>query len=138
MPRTAANRPTLAFDRVAGTLAGLVIILLTVFLLIRNEPIADPRLFFTLRVVLSFSAATLGATIPGFLNVDWSGGGLVVRAGGALALFVLTFMYTPDLAPDQGRSGVQINQKSEGPLSPPIMNNTGDIHIEGGNGQKKP
>jgi hypothetical protein len=68
------------------------------FLLVRNQAIADPRLFFVLRVVLSLSAATLGATIPGFLTVRWSGHGLAIRAGGAIALFVLTFVYTPDLA----------------------------------------
>jgi hypothetical protein len=129
MSRTTTSRP--AFDRIAATLAALVIVGLMVFLLIRNEPIADPRLFFGMRLVLSFSAATLGASIPGFLNVDWSGGGLAVRAGGALALFVLTFVFTPDLVTDQGRSGVQINQHSEGPLSPPIIGNTGSITTKG-------
>ena len=73
----------LPFDRIAATVAALVIIGLAVFLLIRNQPIADPRLFFVLRVVISFSAAMLGATIPGFLDLRWSGSGLVVRAGGA-------------------------------------------------------
>jgi hypothetical protein len=126
----------LPLDRVAATTAALVIVGLTVFLLIRNEPIADPRLFFALRVVLSFGAATLGATIPGFLNLKWSGAGLVVRAGGALALFVLTFVYTPDLVRDQNTS-VQINQISKGTLSPPIIGNNGTIKIEGGNGQDK-
>jgi hypothetical protein len=103
--RTHRNQPTLPFDRVAATFAALVIIALAVFLLIRNQPFADPKLFFVLRVVLSFSAATLGATIPGFLNVEWSGGGLAVRAGGALALFVLTFIYTPDLVTNQDQGG---------------------------------
>src|SRR5215467_3226754 len=110
----------LPLDRIAATIAALVIVGLTVFLLIRNEPIADPRLFFALRVVLSFSAAVLGATIPGFLNLKWSGAGFVIRAGGALALFVLTFVYTPDLVKDQNTS-VQIKQISKGALSPPII-----------------
>jgi hypothetical protein len=126
------------FDRIGATVGALIIVGLAVFLLIRNQPIADPKLFFVLRVVLSLSAATLGASIPGFLNLKWSGGGLAVRAGGALALFVLTFVYTPDLVKDQGGgSGVQINQTSSGSLSPPIIGNTGTIHIEGGNEQKK-
>jgi hypothetical protein len=63
-----------SFDRIAATVAALVIVGLAVFLLIRNQPIADPKLFFVLRVVLSLSAATLGASIPGFLNLRWSGG----------------------------------------------------------------
>src|SRR3954447_14101887 len=97
MARTAARPAPFQFDRIAATCAALVIVGLAVFLLIRNQEIADPRLFFVLRVVLSFSAATLGATIPGFLEMRWSGGGAAIRAGGALALFVLTFLYTPDL-----------------------------------------
>jgi hypothetical protein len=138
MPHSTTSQSIQSFDRIAATVAALVIVGLAVFLLIRNQPIADPKLFFVLRVALSLSAATLAASIPGFLNLRWSGGGLVVRAGGALALFVLTFVYTPDLVKDQNGSaaGVQINQKSTAPLSPPIIGNTGSIHIEGGTEQK--
>src|SRR5271155_1416995 len=60
------------FDRIAATSAALVVVALAVFLLVRSQPIADSRLFFVLRVALSFSTATLGATIPGFLNIRWS------------------------------------------------------------------
>jgi hypothetical protein len=102
-----------------------------VFLLVRNEPIVDPRLFFGLRLLLSFGAAALGASIPGFLNVGWSGGGFAVRAGGALALFLLTFVYTPDLVKDQDiPDRTQINQRSEGSMSPNIVGNKGDITIQ--------
>ena len=103
--RTKVNQRNLPFDRIAATCAGLVIIGLAVFLLIRNEKIADPQLFFVLRVVLSFATAVLGATIPGFLEVGWSGRGLAIRAGGALALFVLTYVYTPDLLTKQDQGG---------------------------------
>jgi hypothetical protein len=138
MPHTTISQPIQLFDRTAATVSALVIVGLAVFLLIRNQPIADPRLFFMLRVVLSLSAAILGASVPGFLNLKWSGGGWALRAGGALALFVLTFVYTPDLVKDQGgSSGIQINQKSTGPLSPPLIGNTGTITIQGEPGQKK-
>lgn len=99
MARASRRQTAPQFDRVAATCAALVIVGLVVFLLVRNQEIADPRLFFALRLVLSFGVAVLGATIPGFLNVGWTGGGLTVRAGGALALFALTYLYTPDLAP---------------------------------------
>jgi hypothetical protein len=69
------NQRTNSLDRIAAIFAGLAIIGLAVFLLIRNEPIADPRLFLVLRVVISFSAAVLGATIPGFLELGWQGRG---------------------------------------------------------------
>ena len=105
MAKTAATPTSMQFDRIAATFAALVIVGLVVFLLIRNETIADPRLFFALRLVLSFGTAVLGATIPGFLSVGWSAGGLTVRAGGALALFALTYLYTPDLVPKQEDRG---------------------------------
>jgi hypothetical protein len=136
MSRMRTSQSIQSFDRIAATVAALVIVALVVFLLIRNQPIADPELFFVLRIVLSLSAATLGASIPGFLNLRWSSSGLAIRAGGALALFVLTFVYTPDLVKSQDAdTGVQIEQKSTGSFSPPIIGNTGSIHIEGGNGQ---
>jgi hypothetical protein len=114
MTRTAASQPNAQFDRIAAVCAALVILGLVVFLLIRNEEIADPRLFFALRLVLSFGTAVLGATIPGFLAVGWSGSGLTVRAGGALALFVLTYLYTPDLVTRQGQSGGQTTISAPG------------------------
>jgi hypothetical protein len=132
MPADTGRPAGLQFERIAATLAALVIVGLAVFLLVRNEPLADPRLFFVLRVVVSFGAATLGATIPGFLDISWSGKGLGLRAGGALALFVLTFAYTPDLVTVPGESGARVEQSSSGPLSPPIANNTGQIVIRGG------
>jgi hypothetical protein len=77
----------------------MIIVGLVVFLLVRGEEIPGPRLFFALRVVLSLAAAVLGAAIPGFLEIGWkSGRDQSIRAGGALALFVLTFAFTPDLA----------------------------------------
>ncbi len=119
MARAPAKQAAPQFDRIAATCAALVVVGLAVFLLIRNEPIADARLFYALRVVVSFSIAVLGATIPGFLNVGWSGGGLAVRAGGALALSVLTFVYTPDLVNgdthiDVGPCGVGAGRDAKG------------------------
>ncbi|WP_376960747.1 hypothetical protein ABNQ39_22570 [Azospirillum sp. A26] len=102
------------------------------WLLIRNEPIADPKLFFALRVIVSVAAAVLGAAIPGFLQVRWSRGGLAVRAGGALALFVLTFVYTPDLVTGHDAGPTNVIQSSTGDASPPISGNSGSITIHNG------
>ncbi|MFO1160155.1 MAG: hypothetical protein U1E60_15040 [Reyranellaceae bacterium] len=109
MARAPARKAAPQFDRIAATCAALVIVGLVVFLLVRNQEIADPRLFFALRLVLSFGVAVLGATIPGFLNVGWTGGGLTVRAGGALALFALTYLYTPDLASPRTQGSTTIS-----------------------------
>ena len=48
--------------------------------------------FFVFRAVLALAAGTLGAIIPGFLNVQFKGR---LRAGGAVALFVLVYMINP-------------------------------------------
>jgi hypothetical protein len=95
-------RSSIAF---AASQASELLYSAVVILLIRNEEVADPRLFFALRLVLSFGTAVLGATIPGFLAVGWSGSGLTVRAGGALALFVVTYLYSPDLVTTQEKGG---------------------------------
>src|SRR5882762_9860069 len=83
------------WERVTAAIAAATILLLVVFLVIRNQPFNDPNLVVLTRIVLSLAIAVFGATVPGFLNVDWSLNGMVVRAGGALALFVLSFIATP-------------------------------------------
>jgi hypothetical protein len=66
---------------------------------IRNQPIADDHLVELLRIILSVAMGVLGATIPGFLHVEYKIGGLAIRAAGALALVVLTYFYTPKVGP---------------------------------------
>jgi hypothetical protein len=96
-PSTDRDRHML--ERVATIFAGLFILILTGYLLVRNQPFADQRLFFALRLILSLASGVFGGTVPGFLSISWKGAGMVVRAGGAMALFVLTFVYTPGLTP---------------------------------------
>ena len=124
MPRDPAAPPGPHFDRIAATLAALAVVGLVGYLLIRNEPVADSRLFLALRILLSLSAATLGATIPGFLDIRWSGRGLAIRAGGALALFVLTYVYTPDVLKEDGGKGRTEITAPHGVAAQQITNST--------------
>jgi hypothetical protein len=80
----------------AATVASLIFALVG-WLVIRNQPFADPNLVVGFRIVLSVAAAILGATIPGFLHLDWKGRGLAIRSGGALALFVLSYIWSPNV-----------------------------------------
>lgn len=48
--------------------------------------------WFTFRVVLALAAAGVGALLPGLISVN---AGPYVRAGGALALFVLVYWFNP-------------------------------------------
>lgn len=133
MARAPVRRSSIGFDRIAAVIAALVIVGLAVFLLVRNEAIASPQLFFVLRVVLSFATAVLGATIPGFLEIGWKGNGLAIRAGGALALFVLTFLYTPDLVAGQHAPGPSIS--APGGVAAGTIND-GTFNIGGGQGAR--
>lgn len=104
-----SHAPT-SFERISAVVAAAACLGVLSFLLIRGEPFADPTLAAIARTFMSLAAAIFGASIPGFLHVGWSGGGLAIRAGGALALFVLTYFGTPHVVPNSP------------PLSPPKVN----------------
>lgn len=80
---------------------GIISLGVVLFLLIRNEPFADPNFVVIIRMILSVFLAAFGGTIPGMLRVDFSGKGLVIRSMGALALFVLTWLLTPKVLPSE-------------------------------------
>lgn len=84
-----------AWEKVLSAAAAITIVALVGYLVVRNQPFSDPNLVVDVRIMLSFATAVLGATIPGTLNVTWSGKGLAVRATGAIGLFFLTFFFTP-------------------------------------------
>lgn len=85
------------WEKIVAVAMAVLIVGLVIYLVVRNQPFADPNLVRILRIVLSVAAGILGATIPGFLDVKWSGGGFMIRAGGALALFVITFFGSPSV-----------------------------------------
>jgi len=88
------------WEKIVSVLMAVVIFALVIWLAIRNQPFADPNIVVLVRIVLSVAAGVVGATIPGFLNVDWTlKQTLLVRSGGALALTVLSFIYTPKILP---------------------------------------
>lgn len=91
---TVNYNPALWEKIVAATVAVLTFMLVG-WLVIRNRPFTDPNLVVLLRIVLSVATAVLGATIPGFLRLDWKGKGLAIRAGGACALFVISYVWSP-------------------------------------------
>ena len=84
-----------ALERRVALFTAVAIVATVGYLVVRNEPFRDPNLVVLFRTVLSLATGLLGATIPGFLNIKYSFKGFAIRAGGALALFVLTFVYTP-------------------------------------------
>jgi hypothetical protein len=93
------TRERMSVERMIGLLTAVVVVGVVLYLVIRNQPIADDRLVELLRIILSVAMGVLGATIPGFLHIEYKLGGLAVRAAGALALVVLTYFYTPKVGP---------------------------------------
>lgn len=85
------------WEKVVTYAAGLLSLATILYLLIRNQPIADPNFAVLVRIVLSLIAAVFGATLPGTLGIDIQRKGLAIRAAGALALFIVTFMLTPKI-----------------------------------------
>jgi hypothetical protein len=83
-----------SWERILALVAAISWIGLVGFLVIRNEPL-DPNLTVFVRIILSVMAGILGAVIPGFLSIDLKGAGFAIRAGGALALFVISYFFTP-------------------------------------------
>uniref|UniRef100_UPI0040571D5C PDZ domain-containing protein n=1 Tax=Candidatus Electronema sp. TaxID=2698783 RepID=UPI0040571D5C len=78
-----------------ATIVALFIVGLISFLVIRDKPFSDSSFPIFIRILLSLACAILGAVIPGFLSIDLQANGLLIRAGGALALFVITYFFTP-------------------------------------------
>lgn len=118
MVKNRQKNNNLAFERVStspnswmaivSVVSALVFfILLVVIALALPNP--TPFQLYIFRVILALAAASFGATIPGFIRIDvplWGKG--LIRAGGALALFVLIYMVNPPEIIKEGQGG-QIN-----------------------------
>lgn len=85
------------WEKITAVAVAFFIVGLISFLVIRDRPFSDLNFAIFVRILLSLSCAILGAVVPGFLQVDLQKKGLAIRAGGALALFVLTFFFTPSV-----------------------------------------
>lgn len=70
---------------------GLVFIIV-VLILALAIPKPEPFQFLVFKIILALAAAGIAAFIPGFLHVQVS---TIVRAGGAIAVFVIVFFFNP-------------------------------------------
>lgn len=86
-------------ERRVGLCVGVVIVFFILYLVYRDRPFASPELYQLMRIVLSLGVGIVGGTIPGFLRIKTDIAGTAIRAGGGLALFVLTFFFTPGSLP---------------------------------------
>jgi len=90
--------PTL-WERVLAAVCAVAVLVLVFVVILRKTPFADQNQVVLVRIVLSLAVSIIGAVIPGFLQVSLRGRGIAIRAGGALALFVITYFFSPKVLP---------------------------------------
>src|SRR5689334_8771537 len=101
---------------------GLVFI---IALLIIAWKLPDPTTFQynVIRTILPLAAAGIAAMIPGFINVEISSAtNLLIRAGGALAVFVLVYFFNPAQLADPRHSSTGQTEIML-PPPPPYLSN---------------
>jgi hypothetical protein len=103
---------------------GCVALAAVLWLAFRSDSLSNQQ-FEILRSVLALAGGGVGAVVPGFLDLHLKAGAkLALRAGGALAVFVVLYFWSP--AHWQPEHDGPHYQHTEGPGSP----------IQSGNGNK--
>jgi MFS family permease len=70
-----------------------VVCVLVLIVLIPNPTLPQFEVF---RIVMALAAGGIAAVVPGLLHLTLSRGqGLAIRAGGAMAVFVIVYFYSP-------------------------------------------
>lgn len=103
MPASVDNRrhqQQFRFERSVATLVGVSVIAFVMALILQGKPLPSPEFYRWVRILISFAIGTLGATIPGFLSVQYTTRGFGLRAAGGLALFIITYFSGPSVLAD--------------------------------------
>lgn len=79
------------YEKVAVFTFGCVFVA-TLLVVAMFFPAPTPFQYMVFRIVLALAAAGIAAMIPGFINVS---AGRAVRAGGAIAVFVIVYFFSP-------------------------------------------
>jgi hypothetical protein len=101
----------------AGAVIIFVILCVVVFI-----PYPSDFQIFVFRIILAIGVAAFGCAIPGFLDIKSKSKLHAIRAGGALALFVIIFLVNP---PQLIRE-----KKNNTPPSSPQTNSTTPVSVQ--------
>jgi hypothetical protein len=114
---------------VLAFLFGCVALAVVLWLAFRGQDLSDQQ-FEILRTVLALAGGGIAAVIPGFLDVDLkTTTKLALRAGGALAVFVVLYFWSPaHWQPSPG----SVTQHTEGSGSPAQNGNNNTVINNGG------
>ncbi len=112
------------WEKLASFSFGVVFVgvMLALNVFIRNP---SPTQHETFKVVLALAAAGIGGILAGFIRIEGTFNKIVLRAGGALALFLVVYFSTP-ATPVRP---VKIEQKIKGNHGTQINQNKGVIII---------
>jgi hypothetical protein len=113
----------MSLNAILAFLAGmaLICILLVIFVFIPDPSSSQLAAF---RIFIALAGAAFAAAIPGFIEVQLGRRTKYVRAGGALAVLVLLYLFDPI----QSIKSNKVNTTS-GPNSPIIQDNSAPVII---------
>lgn len=92
MARQSPKTPS--WEKKAGFAFG-VIFITAIFLAVLFIPVTSPEQTFVFRTILALAAAGVGGVLLGRLDLKGSMNKWTIRAGGALAIFVIVYMFSP-------------------------------------------
>jgi hypothetical protein len=96
-----------------------IVFLATLLVLAVAIPNPTPSQFETFRIVIALAAGGVAAVIPGLLDLQLGQGArFALRAGGALAVFVIVYFYSPAHWVTDTPGATIIKQHTEGAGSP--------------------
>jgi hypothetical protein len=123
--RIPARRSEVAVAFIFGCAAMVAVL----WLAFRGGNLTDQQ-FEMLRIVLALAGGGVGAIIPGFLDLNMKAANkLALRAGGALAVFVVLYFWSPaHWAPSSSETVIQHTSGSDSPA----QNGSGNIVIHTG------
>jgi peptidoglycan/LPS O-acetylase OafA/YrhL len=113
-------------ETVPAFLFGCLALAAALWLAFRDGSLSDQQ-FEILRIVLALAGGGIGAVVPGFLDLRLkTGAALALRAGGALAVFIVVYFWSPAHWQPSGAGSVG---QHTGGVNSPAQNGTGNVVI---------
>jgi hypothetical protein len=120
------------WEKIAGFVFGVFfcIVLLVLTVIIRDP---TPAQYATFKTILAIAAAGIAGILTGFIQVEGTFQKFALRAGGALAVFVIVFFFTvspPKAIPHPEQEITDVNQTVGEGGTGIIHTGEGDINVE--------
>lgn len=107
-----------AWEKIGAAVLG-VVFLITIIIMAVKFPTPSKFQYIVFRIVLAIACAGVAAIIPGFLDLHSKMPGVAIRAGGAIAIFIIVYFYSPAklfIAPQAITITGMVTDKSRNPI----------------------